>query len=600
MRPIMRAGILITTIAVVICHGSTGSRSTLAHASAALETAKAWTVIPVPPDFQGRTYQYRLLYRSVFSSAQDGWVFGEGVPKREGSFDAFALRWNGQVWQQVAVPQAASPPDASGSTPGNIWVALRRWECAEAGPAMRFDGTSWTVPPSAAAGCPSFVSIRAFASDDVWAVGYDSDSAGATFFSPPPVASRFDGSRWNPISLAELGNPTRLTALGGSASNDVWIMGTGAGGAVIAAHWNGSRWSLPPTRVSAGVSFHKVLALASNDVWAVGSIEGDVSLLMHWDGTDWSSEIVSYGQVTDVASNAGTLIAVGERSDGNASNPPFVLRRVGDDWVGLSAPVFGYVMLYGISAIPGGTSFLISGTQRSLAGQEQPFLATYDPSLEPPAMHEEGGARPPPPVPLPPAPPPPGPASIASAAAARAPAAPAVLGLHDFSGSRRRSRRAPPVSARRCLGGPALPASRLTAGIPASSNRCPQPGWKRRPRAVPSGVMCVSPSRSFRPRPPKGGSCGNGERDGPVHDPGRGGATIMNRNRRWALDTLVVGLGLSMATFFGAACLLGQRAATAGSELVSVAVLEKLVDEGRRCQTVTDEEILAHMPRRHC
>jgi hypothetical protein len=74
----------------------------------------------------------------------------------------------------------------------------------------------------------------------------------------------------------------------------------------------------------------------------------------------------------------------------------------------------------------------------------------------------------------------------------------------------------------------------------------------------------------------------------------------MNRQRRWVTETFVIGLGFTMASFFSAACLLGQRSTPRSSGLVSVAVLEKLVDKGRRCQTVTDDDVLTQLPRRHC
>ena len=68
----------------------------------------------------------------------------------------------------------------------------------------------------------------------------------------------------------------------------------------------------------------------------------------------------------------------------------------------------------------------------------------------------------------------------------------------------------------------------------------------------------------------------------------------MTRPKRWTVESLFVRwVGLAMAMFLAGACILGQRAPTVGSELVPAAVLEKLVENGRLCQTITDDEVLA-------
>jgi hypothetical protein len=61
----------------------------------------------------------------------------------------------------------------------------------------------------------------------------------------------------------------------------------------------------------------------------------------------------------------------------------------------------------------------------------------------------------------------------------------------------------------------------------------------------------------------------------------------------------VAGLGWVMAGFFAVACF-AARGSLAGSDLVPAAVLQKLQDHGRACQTLTDEEIFSGVPRRPC
>jgi hypothetical protein len=73
----------------------------------------------------------------------------------------------------------------------------------------------------------------------------------------------------------------------------------------------------------------------------------------------------------------------------------------------------------------------------------------------------------------------------------------------------------------------------------------------------------------------------------------------MTKPNRWTVETIFASLvGLTMAVFLSAACVVGQRAPIAGSGLVPASVLEKLVQQGRLCQTVTEDEVF--LPRRHC
>ena len=71
----------------------------------------------------------------------------------------------------------------------------------------------------------------------------------------------------------------------------------------------------------------------------------------------------------------------------------------------------------------------------------------------------------------------------------------------------------------------------------------------------------------------------------------------MNKPSRWTVETLFQPvLGLVMALVLASACVIGQRPPTVGSQLVPAAVLEKLVKNGRLCQTVTDGQA----PLLHC
>ena len=68
----------------------------------------------------------------------------------------------------------------------------------------------------------------------------------------------------------------------------------------------------------------------------------------------------------------------------------------------------------------------------------------------------------------------------------------------------------------------------------------------------------------------------------------------------WTVDTVFsIGLGVLMAGAFGVS-FFARSGSTSGSPLVPAAVLEKLLDQGGRCQTITDEDVTAGIPRKPC
>ncbi len=67
----------------------------------------------------------------------------------------------------------------------------------------------------------------------------------------------------------------------------------------------------------------------------------------------------------------------------------------------------------------------------------------------------------------------------------------------------------------------------------------------------------------------------------------------MTRASSWTVEGLFHSVvGVAMAVFLAGACVVGQRAPTVGSGLVPAAVLEKLLANGRLCQTVTEHDIV--------
>jgi hypothetical protein len=79
---------------------------------------------------------------------------------------------------------------------------------------------------------------------------------------------------------------------------NAWAVGKGRNGAALAEHWNGTAWSVvqvPTPAGAAGSQLSGISALSPSDIWAAGSVITVVgttvqsrTLVEHWNGTAWS------------------------------------------------------------------------------------------------------------------------------------------------------------------------------------------------------------------------------------------------------------------------------------------------------------------------
>ena len=118
---------------------------------------------------------------------------------------------------------------------------------------------------------------------DVWAFGQD-------FFGGKPLGARhWNGHRWTAPPSGH-----SLVAGSGLAANDVWAVG----GKQV-AHWNGHVWKrtsvaslLPPTTLFVHSALIGVYEQSPASVWAVGSgdrqDEGGPVVVLHFNGHSWS------------------------------------------------------------------------------------------------------------------------------------------------------------------------------------------------------------------------------------------------------------------------------------------------------------------------
>jgi hypothetical protein len=68
----------------------------------------------------------------------------------------------------------------------------------------------------------------------------------------------------------------------------------------------------------------------------------------------------------------------------------------------------------------------------------------------------------------------------------------------------------------------------------------------------------------------------------------------------WTIDTIfVMSLGGMLAVFFATA-FYARQVPRQGSALIPAATLQRLIEEGQRCQTITDDDVDNHTPRNPC
>jgi hypothetical protein len=156
---------------------------------------------------------------------------------------------------------------------------------------------AWTVVPSVDPVTTEnqLTAVSARTATDAWAVG---------FYRGPNrhdgrvmLAERWDGTRWAQVATPNVRFfDEKLLAVDASGANEAWAVGstnqTGfATTNPIAAHWDGTQWTIVPTPASTGTSksiLDGVVDFGPGNAWAVGRSRSARALIEHWDGTQWT------------------------------------------------------------------------------------------------------------------------------------------------------------------------------------------------------------------------------------------------------------------------------------------------------------------------
>ena len=160
---------------------------------------------------------------------------------------------------------------------------------------LHWNGTNWARVPSPDPGGGTNVYLNAVTSlspTDAWAVGYYTTTAGKT----QALAAHWNGTRW---TLVTAPNPAKggfldLDGVSAASPSDVWAVGTYGNQKTLALHWNGTSWTqeATPSPGYTGNALSAVAVVSPSAAWAVGSYDvfrsaGAIpikSLLLRWNG----------------------------------------------------------------------------------------------------------------------------------------------------------------------------------------------------------------------------------------------------------------------------------------------------------------------------
>lgn len=322
-------------------------------ASAMAASTPGWQIVPSTNNGS----QGNHLYGVSAVAGNDLWAVGD---YNDGPYKYFARtlseHWDGSQWVVIPSPNLLTGGDASNIlravtaiSSDDVWAVGSYSDLSgvnEKTLIIHWDGSAWSVVPSPnPLRVSSLYGIFAISADDIWAVGYESDSQSQA----GSLTVHWDGTEWSAIP-----NPGESTLRGVTAisTNDVWAVSESS----EFLHWDGSSWRVfyGPQRFNGYLE--AVTAISSNDVWAVGYkqvVYNQNTITLHWNGRRWNT--VSAVNPQDEAGFYG-LAALSSDSVwavGFQSGKPLVEKWDGNRWSVSATPSVGtFPTFQGATFIP--------------------------------------------------------------------------------------------------------------------------------------------------------------------------------------------------------------------------------------------------------
>jgi hypothetical protein len=350
----------------------------VAQANAAGE----WEIVPSP----NIGTQANTLFSVATATDNDVWAVGAAYDEQLTAYRTVIEHWNGASWSVVPSPNASNGYNllngvavvaandvwaVGQAADGNTYSTMIEHMGGGKGGGR---GPTWSIVPSPnVAGSSSVLTaITVVSASDLWAVGYSTDGN----FQSQPLTLHWNGSAWSIVPSATSGNDM-LFAVDAVASNDVWAIGQTRIGyssnRTLTMHWNGSAWSVVPSPNDSTThnDLYGVAAVAANDVWAVGQAGSLKTLAIHWNGAGWSlvptpafdNSISNEVLVGIVALSSGDIASVGQFMQSSVQHT-LTEHWNGSSWTLVPSPnaESSSNRLSGITATPTGTLWAVGTT----------------------------------------------------------------------------------------------------------------------------------------------------------------------------------------------------------------------------------------------
>lgn len=197
----------------------------------------SWSLLTLPdPNNDLNTY----LDAVSASSASNVWAVGielTGTTAANERYQTYSLHWNGSAWAIVPMPLLTGSDhllqyqfnSIDAISPTNVWAVGDSGDnVGEGGTPTatvieHYNGTSWSIVPSPAAGtAPTLTGVSASSAGNVWAVGYDTP-AGAT--TPQTLTLNWNGSAWSTVSSPDVGSSSALSSVSALTGGGVQAAG---------------------------------------------------------------------------------------------------------------------------------------------------------------------------------------------------------------------------------------------------------------------------------------------------------------------------------------------------------------------------------------
>ncbi|WP_067491871.1 hypothetical protein [Actinomadura hibisca] len=240
--------------------------------------ATGWRITATPDKNSG-------LRDIAVTGPNDAWAVGYQSVKDDAV--PVVRRWNGKVWNRVALPAAvkgAYLEHVSASSSTNVWVGGSDGHLKQFW--MRWNGKNWkvvtgTLPKGSDPHSPDVLALGA---GDVWSFA----QAGKWETSVPDVR-HFNGRSWSKVRV-----PGPIAGASAVSGKSIWATSWAKGKQgpkPTLLRWNGKTWAQRSLPLGEGSGIGGVLAFSDKNVWVSGMNPGALGVLLHWNGKSWKTVV---------------------------------------------------------------------------------------------------------------------------------------------------------------------------------------------------------------------------------------------------------------------------------------------------------------------